>query len=73
MDRGLTRFAWLSIGAALATIFRKTSAYCLTGSMGLLSHALESIVNLIAAAEGSSRHERCVIERGSALFNLVLL
>jgi hypothetical protein len=41
--------------------------------MGLLSHALESIVNLIAAAEGSSRHERCVIERGSALFNLVLL
>jgi hypothetical protein len=73
MDRGLTRFAWLSIGAALPTRLLKTSAYYLTGSVGLLSHALESIVNLIAAAEGSSRHEKGVIERGSTLFNLVLL
>jgi cation diffusion facilitator family transporter len=45
----LTRFAWLSIGAALATISLKTSAYLLTGSVGLLSDALESLVNLIGA------------------------
>ena len=49
MDRGITRFAWLSIGAALVTIFLKTTAYYLTGSVGLLSDALESVVNLIAA------------------------
>lgn len=45
----LTRFAWLSIGAALATISLKTSAYLLTGSVGLLSDALESLVNLVGA------------------------
>lgn len=45
----LTRFAWLSIGAALATIVLKTVAYLLTGSVGLLSDALESVVNLIGA------------------------
>jgi len=45
----LTRFAWLSIAAALATISLKTGAYLLTGSVGLLSDALESIVNLVAA------------------------
>lgn len=44
-----TRFAWLSIAAALATIALKTSAYLLSGSVGLLSDALESIVNLVAA------------------------
>ncbi len=37
----LTRFAWLSIGAALATITLKTVAYFLTGSVGLLSDAIE--------------------------------
>mgnify|MGYP003556034966 FL=1 len=42
----LTRFAWLSIGAALATIALKTGAYYLTGSVGLLSDA---IVNLVGA------------------------
>src|SRR5512134_903379 len=42
----LTRFAWLSIGAALTTIALKTGAYLLTGSVGLLSDALESLVNL---------------------------
>ncbi|MBN1305966.1 MAG: cation transporter [Anaerolineales bacterium] len=49
-DRGaLTRFAWLSIGAAVATISLKTGAYYLTGSVGLLSDAVESVVNLIGA------------------------
>jgi len=43
----LTRFAWLSIAAALATFFLKTWAWHVTGSVGLLSDALESIVNLI--------------------------
>lgn len=45
----LERFAWLSIAAALATIGLKTLAWRLTGSVGLLSDALESIVNLAAA------------------------
>lgn len=47
---GLTRFAWLSVGAAVVTIVLKTIAYFLTGSVGLLSDALESVVNLVAAA-----------------------
>jgi cation diffusion facilitator family transporter len=45
----LTRFAWLSIGAAVATIGLKAGAYFLTGSVSLLSDALESLVNLVAA------------------------
>ena len=45
----LTRYAWLSIAAAVLTILLKTSAYFLTGSVGLLSDALESFVNLAAA------------------------
>ncbi len=45
----LTKFAWLSIGAALATIVLKTAAYYLTGSIGLLSDAIESLVNLAGA------------------------
>lgn len=45
----LTRFAWLSIAAALATIGLKLGAWWLTGSVGLLSDALESGVNLVAA------------------------
>ena len=45
----LTRFAWLSIAAAAATITLKAAAYFLTGSVGLLSDALESIVNLVGA------------------------
>jgi cation diffusion facilitator family transporter len=46
----LTRFAWLSIAAAVATISIKLGAWWLTGSVGLLSDALESVVNLVAAA-----------------------
>src|SRR6476620_3889740 len=45
----LTRFAWLSIAAALVTIALKTGAWWLTDSVGLLSDALESFVNLAAA------------------------
>jgi len=45
----LTKFAWLSIGAAIATIALKTGAYYLTGSVGLLSDAIESLVNLAGA------------------------
>jgi cation diffusion facilitator family transporter len=45
----LTRFAWLSIGAAVATMALKAAAYLVTGSVGLLSDALESMVNLAGA------------------------
>lgn len=45
----LTRFAWISIVAALLTITLKTVAYILTDSVGLLSDALESLVNLVGA------------------------
>lgn len=45
----LTRFAWLSIAAALTTITLKAVAWFLTGSVSLLSDALESIVNLVGA------------------------
>ncbi len=45
--KSLTRFAWLSIAAAVATIGLKTAAYLITGSVGLLSDAVESLVNLL--------------------------
>jgi cation diffusion facilitator family transporter len=45
----LTRFAWLSIAAAVVTITLKSGAYLLTDSVGLLSDALESLVNLAGA------------------------
>lgn len=45
----LTQFAWLSIIAAVVTIGLKAGAYLLTDSVGLLSDALESVVNLVAA------------------------
>jgi len=45
----LERYAWLSVAAAIATIGLKTLAWWLTGSVGLLSDALESLVNLAAA------------------------
>ncbi len=45
----LTRFAWLSIAAALVTIGLKMAAYAMTGSVGLLSDAVESFVNLVGA------------------------
>ena len=45
----LTKFAWLSIAAAVTTISLKMLAYAVTGSVGLLSDAAESVVNLVAA------------------------
>ncbi|QJD30209.1 cation diffusion facilitator family transporter [Methylococcus geothermalis] len=45
----LTRYAWLSIFVALLTMGIKAAAYQVTGSVGLLSDAMESIVNLSAA------------------------
>ncbi len=50
MDRSsLTRYAWLSIAAAVVTIILKAYAYLITGSVGLLSDAAESLVNLLGA------------------------
>jgi cation diffusion facilitator family transporter len=49
-ERGsLRRYAWLSIAAALATMAMKVFAYFVTGSVGLLSDAFESVVNLAGA------------------------
>ena len=45
----LKRYAWLSIAAALATILLKGVAWKMTGSVGLLSDAIESFVNLAGA------------------------
>ena len=47
--RRLTRFVFLSIAAAVATIALKAVAWLLTGSVGFLSDAAESIVNLVGA------------------------
>lgn len=47
--KSLAPFAWLSIAAAIITITLKTWAWWATGSVGLLSDALESVVNLVAA------------------------
>jgi cation diffusion facilitator family transporter len=45
----LSRFAYLSIAAAIVTITLKVVAWQVTGSVGLLSDAAESVVNLVAA------------------------
>jgi cation diffusion facilitator family transporter len=47
--KSLTRYAWLAIAAAIATMLLKSGAYLITGSVGLLSDALESLVNLAGA------------------------
>lgn len=47
--KSLTSYAWLSIAAALVTITLKMTAWQMTGSVGLFSDALESVVNLVAA------------------------
>lgn len=50
--RRLARYMLASVGAAVATIALKATAAALTGSVGLLSDALESGVNLVAALAG---------------------
>lgn len=45
----LVRFAWLSIAAAVVTMALKTVAYVLTGSVGFMSDAIESLVNVVGA------------------------
>jgi len=47
--RPLERYALISVAAALATIVLKTAAWRVTGSVGLLSDALETLINLAAA------------------------
>lgn len=47
--RDLSRFAWLSVAAAVVTIVLKFAGYRVTGSVGLLSDAAESLINLAAA------------------------
>jgi divalent metal cation (Fe/Co/Zn/Cd) transporter len=49
-SRRLTRFVLLSIAAAVATIALKAAAWLLTGSVGFLSDAAESLVNLVGAS-----------------------
>lgn len=51
-QRRLIRLMWLAIAASVATIALKTGAWQLTGSVGLLSDAAESVVNLVAAIFG---------------------
>ena len=45
----LSRYAWLSIGTGIVVFALKLYAYFLTDSVGLLSDALESTVNIVAA------------------------
>ncbi|WP_260465064.1 cation diffusion facilitator family transporter [Arachnia propionica] len=45
----LSRYGWIAVGAALATILLKAGAWLVTGSVGLLADAAESVVNLVAA------------------------
>lgn len=48
----LHHYLWLSTAAAVATILLKTGAWWVTGSIGLLSDAMESFVNLAGATFG---------------------
>lgn len=45
----LKKFAWLSVVTAIVTIALKCGAWWVSGSVGLLSDAAESVVNLVAA------------------------
>ena len=48
-NKNIEFFAYLAIGAAFITIGLKSAAYVVTGSVGLLSDAIESLVNLATA------------------------
>lgn len=47
--RAPTFYAWLSLATSLVTIVLKFGAWWLTGSAGLLSDAVEAVVNIVAA------------------------
>lgn len=47
--KDLSKYAWLSIGTGVVVFALKMGAYLLTDSVGLLSDALESTVNIVAA------------------------
>ena len=49
MTRAPTFYAWLSVATSIVTITLKFAAYFLTGSVGLLSDAVEAVVNIVAA------------------------
>jgi cation diffusion facilitator family transporter len=49
MQGRLFKLLWLSVAAAIVTIALKATAWLITGSVGLLSDAAESVVNLVAA------------------------
>ena len=51
-QRLLERFMWLSITASVITIALKMAAAGITGSVGFLSDAIESVINLVAALVG---------------------
>ena len=48
-ERPPTFYAWLSLATSIVTIVLKFAAYSLTGSVGLLSDAVEAVVNIVAA------------------------
>ena len=48
-QRGPTFYAWLSVATSIVTITLKFLAYYYTGSVGLLSDAVEAFVNIAAA------------------------
>lgn len=48
----LERFMWLSIAISVATIVLKMVAAWVTGSVGFLSDAIETVINFVAAAVG---------------------
>lgn len=48
-SRSPTFYAWVSLATSIVTIILKFLAYFLTGSVGLLSDAVEAVVNIVAA------------------------
>ena len=42
-------YAWLSLATSIVTIVLKFAAWYMTGSVGLLSDAIEAVVNIVAA------------------------
>jgi cation diffusion facilitator family transporter len=48
-ERAPTFYAWLSLATSIVTIVLKFAAYYFTGSVGLLSDAVEAVVNIAAA------------------------